>query len=260
MDNQTVNYDETIAEFCLMDDAFMTKVFEDNIPCTELLLQIILQDDTIKVKTTKTQSLQKNLQGHDVILDILAEKKDGTLFNVEVQNRSEGAVPQRARYHASVLDTNNLPSGEKYKDLPDTYVIFITQTDILRGGLPIYHIKRTIEENGNTFGDGSQIIYVNNQIKNNTPLGLLMHDFSCKEPEKMHYKVLAERAAYFKETKGGRLEMSGAMEKLMEKVNHERNVEVAKNMLAEGMSIEVVTRISKLTLEEVRALAQKQSA
>ena len=260
MDKPTVNYDETIAEFCLMDDAFMTKVFEDNIPCTELLLQIILQDDTIKVKSVRTQALYKNLQGHDVTLDIIAEQKDGTLFNVEVQNRSEGAVPQRARYHASLLDANNLPGGAKYKDLPDAYVIFITQKDVLHGGLPIYHIRRTIEENGNAFGDGSKIIYVNSKIKDNTPLGLLMRDFSCKKPEDMHYKVLAERAAYFKETKGGLTEMSGAMEKLMEKVKHQQKVEFAQKLLANNMSIEFTANCSELSLEEVRALAQKQSA
>ena len=45
-----------------------------------------------------------------------------------------------------------------------------------------------------------------------------------------------------------------------EKAAHQRNVEVAKKMLAEGMSMEVTARISELSLEEVRALAAKQSA
>lgn len=44
------------------------------------------------------------------------------------------------------------------------------------------------------------------------------------------------------------------------KAVHQRNVEIAKDMLADNMSIEVVTRITKLSLEEVRALAEKQSA
>ena len=48
--------------------------------------------------------------------------------------------------------------------------------------------------------------------------------------------------------------------KAAEETAHQRNVEVAKEMLADNMSIEVVTRISKLSEEEVRALAAKQSA
>ena len=45
-----------------------------------------------------------------------------------------------------------------------------------------------------------------------------------------------------------------------EKAAHQRNVEVAKKMLAEGMGIEFTARISDLSEEEVRALAAKQSA
>ena len=43
---------------------------------------------------------------------------------------------------------------------PETYVIFITEHDVLKGGLPLYHINRKIEENGMTFCDESHIIYV----------------------------------------------------------------------------------------------------
>ena len=80
----------SIKEFTLMDDPFMTKVFEDDIERTQLILRIILENDTIKVKKASTQKRLKNLQGRDLQLDILAEKADGTKFNVEVQNESSG--------------------------------------------------------------------------------------------------------------------------------------------------------------------------
>ncbi len=264
MEITTNNYDEAITEFCMMDDEFMTKIFEDNIPCTELLLRTTLQDDTIKVIEATTQKNLKNLQGHDVWLDIVAKKQDGTLFNVEVQNSNAGAVPQRARYHASILDANILPKGDDYKSLPNTYVIFITKNDILAGNLPLYHIARVIRENGNDFADGSQIIYVNNKIKDNTPLGRLMHDFSCKEPDEMYYGVLAERATYFKKTQKGREEMSDVMRKFADKyaeqVKYQQKLEFAEGLLADGMGVEFTARHTKLPLEEVRKLAQKRSA
>ena len=46
---QKKNYDDAIKGFCMMDDEFMTKMYENNIPCTELLLQIILGNDKIAV-------------------------------------------------------------------------------------------------------------------------------------------------------------------------------------------------------------------
>lgn len=48
--------------------------------------------------------------------------------------------------------------------------------------------------------------------------------------------------------------------KVAEETAYQRNIEVAKEMLADNMSIEIVTRISKLSEDEVRALAAKQSA
>lgn len=45
----------------------------------------------------------------------------------------------------------------------------------MKKALPIYHIERVIMETGELFDDKSHIIYVNNEIKDDTPLGMLMH-------------------------------------------------------------------------------------
>ena len=68
---------DTIRELTLLDDAFMTKVFEDDIKRAQFLLRILFNDDTIKVKKVTTQKRIKNLQGRDLQLDILAEKANG---------------------------------------------------------------------------------------------------------------------------------------------------------------------------------------
>ena len=79
---------ESIAKLTLMDDIFMNKVFENDTERTALLLRIILNNDKIKVIKAVTQQKLKNLSGHDLHLDILAQEENGRLFNVEVQNRS----------------------------------------------------------------------------------------------------------------------------------------------------------------------------
>lgn len=266
---------KSIAELTLMDDIFMNKVFDNDIGRTALLLRIILKNDKIKVIKATTQQKLKNLLGHDLLLDILAQNENGTLFNVEIQNQSSGAAARRARYHLSLLDAHSLPKGELYQKLPDNYVIFITQYDVLKGGLPIYHISRKIEENNAAFADGSHIIYVNNKIKDNTPLGRLMHDFSCSNPDDMYYPGLAEKARYFKETEKGLTNMGDVFEKLLAKREKEaamkaaekaakeaqaNKVELAKGLLADGMSIEFTVRHSKLSEAEVRELASKLTA
>ena len=232
---------KAISEFTLMDDTFVSKVLEDDPENVQFMLRIFLDDDKIKVIKAEIQKKIKNLQGRDLQLDILAEKANGEKFNVEIQNENSGAIAQRARYHLSLLDANSLAKGKCFKDLPDNYVIFVTKRDYLQGNLPIYHIHRTIDENGKQFNDGSHIIYVNNKIQDNTPLGRLMHDFSCKNPDDMYYENLATRVRYFKEEEEGVQKMGDVMEKLMAK--REREAMEKGKMAAEKKMGDVMEKL-----------------
>ena len=170
----------------------MSKVFEDK-TCAEFLLQIILNRDDLIVQEVHGQHDLKNLQGRSVRLDILAIDKSNQVYNIEVQRSDRGAGAKRARYNSSLLDANLTEAGDAYDALNETYVIFITERDVLKRSLPIYHINRIIEETGESFGDEAHIIYVNSQIKDETALGMLMHDFSCTDPDDMSYPILAQR-------------------------------------------------------------------
>ena len=170
--------------FRLLDDDFMSKVFEDK-KCAEFLLRIILNRDDLEVKKSNSQYSIKNLQGRSVRLDILAVDKKNRAYNIEIQRNDKGAGVKRARYNSAVIDANVTEPGEKYEKLNETYVIFITENDVLERGLPIYHIDRVIKETGEVFQDESHIIYVNSQMRNETALGKLMHDFSCKGADEM---------------------------------------------------------------------------
>lgn len=77
------------------------------------------------------------------------------------------------------MDANALPEGMDYKKLPESYVIFITEADVLGKGKPLYVIRRTIEGDGEPFGDGSHIVYVNGSSSDNNLQGLDAERF-CK--------------------------------------------------------------------------------
>ena len=140
-------------------------------------------------------------------------------------------------------------------------MIFITENDVLKAGLPIYHIDRIIQETGEPFGDEAHIIYVNSQIKNETELGKLMHDFSCTDPKDMYYKILADRVRYFKEDEEGVLTMCREMENMRKESSHERAVEIAKRMLASGkLTLQDIADFSGLTIDEIKILSTQKSA
>ena len=215
--------------FRLLDDDFMTKVFED-IQCAELLLRIILNDEGIHVLEVHSQRGIKNLQGRSVRLDILAIDSHGRVFNVEVQRSDKGAGAKRARYNSALIDANVTEPGDLYEALNETFVIFITENDVMKADLPIYHIDRVVKETGKLFKDEAYIIYVNSQIKDETKLGRLMHDFSCTNAKDMHNKVLADRVRYFKEDERGVAIMCREME-IMRNQAHEEGVEEGRRLL-----------------------------
>ena len=244
----------------LLDDDFMSKVFEDTI-CAEFLLQIILNRDDLIVKQSISQYSIKNLQGRSVRLDILSVDRQNRVYNIEIQRNDKGAGVKRARYNSGVIDANVTEPGELYENLNETYVIFITENDVLKRGLPIYHIDRTIRETGESFGDESHIIYVNSQIKDDTALGKLMHDFSCTSAKDMYYEVLADRVHYFKEDEKGVAIMCKVMEDMRKEAARENSLETAKSLLQLGkLTYEEIAQSTKLTVDEVKELDQKKSA
>lgn len=244
-------YREIIRSFTLLDDVFMTAVFQDSLPCVNLVLQIILNRPNIRAASVVTQHTLKNLRGHDVRLDIHAFA-DGQEFNIEIQRAKQGAAPRRARYHSSVMDANALPEGADYEKLPESYVIFITETDVLGKGRPIYVIRRMIEDDGAVFDDGSHIIYVNSSIADtSTPLGQLMHDFRCANPDEMYYDILAERAGRFKQIEKGESGMKSMWEEFKE--------ELIEEATEEGMARGMEQGIEKTRLTSIRGLMDKLS-
>ena len=243
--------------FRLLDDDFMSKVFEDK-ECTKFLLQIILNRTDLKVITVHGQHDIKNLQGRSVRLDILAVDVEGRVYNIEIQRSDKGAEVKRARYNSSLIDANVTEPGEKYENLCESYVIFITENDIMKAGLPIYHIDRTVKETGELFGDESHIIYVNSQIKDESALGKLMHDFYCTDPKDMNYKILAERVRYFKEDEKGVATMCRVMEDMRNETAREERIAMAQRLLKLGkLSYEEIAETEVLTVEEVKALDEK---
>ena len=243
----------------LIDDDFMAAVFEER-ACAEFLLQIILKRDDLTVKEVHGQYSVKNLQGRSVRLDILAVDRENRAYNIEVQRSDRGASEKRARYNSSLLDANLTDAGDDYDALNETYVIFITENDVLKAGLPIYHVDRTVRETGTFFNDQAHIVYVNSQIKDETALGKLMHDFFCTNSKDMNYSILAQRVRYFKEDTKGVAAMCRAMEKMRDETEHETSVKHALAMLADGVPCEKVAKYTDLSIEEVRALAEKKSA
>lgn len=253
-------YIEKIQELCLLDDDFMTVVFEKK-ELAEFLLRIILEMPDLTMVCSKTQHNLKNLYGRSVRLDILAEDSKGKIYNIEVQRDDRFANPERARLYSSLIDAGFSKKGEKEVKLPETFVIFITEKDVLGDNQPIYRIDRRIEGSGRLFGDGVHIIYVNGENREDTALGHLMEDFACKDPDRFYYRELADETRFYKHDEKGVLRMCKIMEELVNESMEEGKKQIALNMLADGkLSVKDIAKYCGLTVTEVKELAKKKTA
>ena len=226
-------YLETIKRFRLIDDTFFSACFDNNEEDVEYILRIILEKPNLRVLKVQTQKSVENMYGRSVRFDVFATDDAGKLYNIEVQRADAGAVPTRARYNSSMLDYHKLKKKAKYNELPETFVIFITEHDVLKDGEQIYHVDRVVRETNKPFGDGTHIIYVNGSYKDDSDseLGNLIHDFFCSEPSEMKHKQLAERVSFLKGNKREVRKMCKLMEELQEEAKKETLLDNIRSLM-----------------------------
>lgn len=245
----------------LIDNDVMKIIFKNN-ECTQLLLNTILGRTDLTVKQVNTEEDISNYLFRGVKLDIFATDTNGSCYNIEIQKDSRGAVPERARYHLSSIDTHSLKKGEPFTNLPTIYVIFITQYDQWQKGLPIYNVDRKISQLDNLlFEDRAHIIYVNGAYRGNDSIGKLMQDFQCSTPNNMHNKLLAN---HMRELKGGGKPMGAALDLIRARAEAQGEAQgryaekletAAKLRRMKVLDDEAIAQATSLTIEQVKAIA-----
>ncbi|MDR2711778.1 MAG: PD-(D/E)XK nuclease family transposase [Clostridiales bacterium] len=130
------------------------------------VLSIILGEPGLEIVEVSVERVVLNKKGQRAIrLDAWAKDKSERQFAMEMQNDSgSDFIPKRARYYQGLMDAPILKSGKdtKYKNLPTTAVIFITQEDIFKGDLARYtFVEKCLEAEGLELEDGTRKIFLN---------------------------------------------------------------------------------------------------
>ena len=120
-------------EFNLSDFALFLSVMK-NPRAYQCVLSVFMEEPDIELSEVKVEQVILNKIGKRAIrLDAWAKSTDNRQFNMEMQNNTNGDdVRKRSRYYQGLLDSPILKSGKetRYKNLPSTVIIFITQEDI----------------------------------------------------------------------------------------------------------------------------------
>lgn len=157
-------------EMNLSDFALFLSVMK-NREAYEAVLSIIMEEEHLELTQVKVEEVVLNKDGRRAIrLDAWALDKKNRQFNTEMQNSAEqDDVRKRARYYQGLIDSPILKAGRhtRYKNLPSTVIIFITQDDIFGKDLAKYTFEEQCREvPGLYLMDGTKKIFLNMKSKN----------------------------------------------------------------------------------------------
>lgn len=215
-------------QFNLLSNVFMSVALDDKAACQHIL-RILTGIKDLIVLEVRSQHRVSKITSHDAILDILAEDGSGRLFTVEIQRADTVDHARRIRFYGAMVDSEYLMKGKAYADLPDVYIIYISETDLWKGGCTSYPVEKYLGNIKMPYDDGQHILYVNAAINDGSETAKLMQYFKTADPDDMSQGDLSKRIRFLKCEEGGYEIMCEVSEKIFaegktegEKIGEER--------------------------------------
>lgn len=244
-----------------IDDALFMKMAEDIRFCQEIL-QVILNDDGLKVLNNTPQFTAKNMQGRSCILDLKCQLGDGRLVDVEVQKANDDNHQKRVLYNTALMITNTVDPKDKFEQVPDVIAVFISAFDMFNQGKTMYHIDRVIRETGAVISNGMEEVYVNAAVDDKSDVAELMKVFTEDNIyNDVKFPITSEIKRRFKTTEEGVSEMCEVIERNRAEAAIEATIEEKKKnvigMIKEGLGLDLISRVTSLTVEQITAIGKQ---
>ncbi|MDE5977499.1 MAG: Rpn family recombination-promoting nuclease/putative transposase [Turicibacter sp.] len=276
----------TLQELNLCDDFLFSKVFSDPKICRPVLEQILNIEIERVEQVIEQRSINLMLESKSVRLDVYVKDEKGTVYNVEMQNDKHPDsfyLPKRSRYYQGNIDLELLQKGKNYSELGKSFVIFICTFDPFKMGRHLYTFKNTCQEESSLcLNDERTILFLNtkgtlndvddsmceflNYIENTS-------DTYAKHSRSSLIKLLNDKVLQVKHDKRLEVEWMTLLE-IQEREHQkgfkagieqgiiqgqqqgakQRNIEIAKNLIKNGLGNELISDSTGLSLEEVEAL------
>lgn len=258
--------------FNLSDFAFFLSVMKDKRAHRDVL-SIILNEEDLELVEVKVEQVVLNSLGKRAIrLDAWAMDTKNRQFSTEMQNDSRSDdVKKRSRFYQGLLDTPLLKSGKqtKYKNLPSTVIIFITQEDIFGKDLACYTFTEQCEEvPGLPLGDGTKKIFLNMKSKNGRPelVSLLQYmkhttmenpEIIIKDSRIVELSEVVEEVKQSEEWETIRMNiLEYGIEKGIEKGRQRLFIELVCKKLSKGKAPEVIAEELEEDLVKIRNICE----
>ena len=269
-------------ELTIQDNFIFQKVMLKKSICKSVLERLL--DISIKdiVYIQEEKTLDVSLETKSIRLDVYVNDDSGTVFNIEMQTSKDmEELVKRTRFYQSILDMYHLQKGQKYMTLNDSYIIFICTFPVFTGNRHKYTFKNVcMEEHDILLNDGATKLFLSTKGKMDDiskPLqrfldyvdGHAASDELLREIEsavdeakycetwREEYSMLSmDHYTYWKEGVA-----EGRAEGLVEGENlgkAKAKTEVVVQMLRENISMQMIAKITNLTLKEINEIGKAQ--
>ena len=242
---------EEARKFNLFSNVFLSVALNDKLAC-QYVLRILTGIPDLEVKEVRSQYRISKIESHDAVLDVLAEVSGGRLCNLEVQRSDTIDHSRRTRLYGSAVDSEYLEKGKPYQDLPDVYVIYISETDLWKAGRTVYAVEKYFKGTELKYDDGQYILYINATADDGSEIAELMKYFKTADPDDMRHGDLSRRVHYLKREEGG----YGEMCEISEKIYKEGVEEGIEKGIEKGIEQGIVKGIEQGKQETLRKNAE----
>lgn len=157
--------EKSFQELDLSNAFLFAAALEDPETC-RLVLEIILGGKLPPVNVHAEHSILVSSDFRSVRLDIYANDEIEVNYNVEAQNKNEGNLPKRSRYHQAEMDVSSLKPGQDFNDLKPGYVIFICTFDPFGKKLYRYTFEERCLERDFPLGDETKKLFLSTKGEN----------------------------------------------------------------------------------------------
>ena len=233
-------------------------------------LEMVLAGKIGKITYLSSQNaIATGLEAKSICLDILVKDENDKTYDIEMQVANEHNIPKRMRYYQAAIDISFLDKSLHYKALNDSYIIFVCLFDAIGKGKPLYTFENVcLEDRQTLLQDGAKKVIINAQAFN--------------KAEDIELKGFLE---YLK-TGTANTEYTGRIETMIEAVKHneqarreyrfmsgfemdareegrsegfsdgsyQTKLETAKLMRYENLGIDLISKVTGLSVEEIKAL------
>ena len=256
-------------DLTIADDFMFCKIMQDEETC-KTFLEMTLAGQIGKITYLSSQNaILTGSEAKSIRLDILVKDENGKTYDIEMQAVNEHNLPKRMRYYQAALDISFLDKGLHYKTLNDSYIIFVCLFDAIGKGKPLYTFENVcIEDRQTPLQDGAKKVIINAQafskaedkelkgfleyIKTGTAntaytgrIETMVQAVKHNEQARKEYRIMSA------------FEMDAREEGIQQgfsEGSYRKALEDAGNLKRLGVSIDIITKATGLTKEEVESI------